>query len=111
MRLPRVVAGALAVALLLPVPAQAGLAEDLARCQNTVWPRFAGWSLARQQGPDSPRTPDDFYCLALGYWSGQGPFQGKDPVKAAGLRADRGRAESRGRAGAAGLLPEPRASA
>ena len=49
-----------------------------------MWPRFAGWSLSRQQGPDSPRTPDDFYCLALGHWSGQAQFQGKDPVKAAG---------------------------
>jgi hypothetical protein len=82
-RLPAAVA-TVAVTLLLPVPTHAGLGEDLARCQSSVWPRFAGWSLSRQQGPDSPRTPDDFYCLALGHWSGQGPFQGKDPAKAAG---------------------------
>jgi uncharacterized protein len=100
-RLPRVVAGALAAALLLSVPAQAGLAEDLARCQNTVWPRFAGWSLSRQQGPDSPRTPDDLYCLALGHWSGQGPFQGKDPVKAAGYART---AAEQNHPGAQGLL-------
>lgn len=37
---------ALAGALQLSVPAHAGLGEDLARCQSSVWPRFeaARWS-------------------------------------------------------------------
>lgn len=101
MRRSGAVVAAVALALLPPVPAHAGLGEDLARCQGSVWPRFAGWSLSRQQGPDSPRTPDDFYCLALGHWSGQGPFQGKDPVKAAG---DARTAAEQNHPGAQGLL-------
>lgn len=92
---------ALGASLLLSGPAPAGLGEDLARCQTSVWPRFAGWSLSRQQGPDSPRTADDFYCLALGHWSGQAPFPGKDPVKAAGYART---AAEQNHAGAQGLL-------
>lgn len=65
-----------------------------------MWPRFAGWSLSRQQGPDSPRTPDDFYRLALGHWSGQGSFQGKGAVKAAGYART---AAEQNHAGAQGL--------
>jgi len=72
-------------AAFLPGPAGAGLRDDLARCQDSVWPRFGGGSLSHQRGPDRPRTADDCYCLALGHWSGQAPFPGKDPVKAAQL--------------------------
>jgi len=52
-------------AAFLPGPAGAGLRDDLARCQDSVWPRFGGWSLSHQRGPDRPRTADDCYCLAL----------------------------------------------
>jgi len=72
-------------AAFLPGPAGAELRDDLARCQDSVWPRFGGGSLSHQRGPDRPRTADDCYCLALGHWSGQAPFPGKDPVKAAQL--------------------------
>jgi TPR repeat protein len=85
MRRRRSVAAGLAIlaGLALPSPGQAGLAEDIAYCQTDVWPRFAGWSLSRQRGADEPRTPVDFYCLALGHWSGQAQFQPKDLAKAA----------------------------
>lgn len=72
---------ALGADLLLPGPAPAGLGEDLARCQTSVWPRFADWSLSRQQGPAS--------------------FPGKDPVKAAGYART---AADQTHAGAQGLL-------
>jgi hypothetical protein len=61
----------LAAAILLPGPAGASLGDDLARGQNGVWPRFDGWSLSHQRGPDTPKTADEFYCLALGHWSGR----------------------------------------
>ncbi len=72
-------------AAFLPGSAGAGLRDDLARCRDSVWPRFGGGSLSHQRGPERPRTADDCYCLALGHWSGQAPFPGKDPVKAAQL--------------------------
>jgi hypothetical protein len=84
----------------VPALASAGLQEDLAQCQNNVWPRFRGYSLSRQQGPDTPRTPDDHYCLAVGYWSGQ--LDGnRDPAKAA-MHAQV--AAQQNHAGAQGLL-------
>jgi hypothetical protein len=76
-------AGPLLAVVSLARPAGAALSDDLADCQANVWPRFAGWSLSRQRGPDSPSTPRDYYCLALGYWSGQAQFQPKDLAKAA----------------------------
>ena len=86
MRLTTGIAGLIVLTIGLVVlasPATAGLADDLAYCQANVWPKFAGWSLSRQRGPDNPSTPQDHYCLALGYWSGQAQFQPKDLVKAA----------------------------
>jgi hypothetical protein len=85
----------------LASPARAGLADDLAYCQANVWPKFAGWSLSRQRGPDSPSTPQDYYCLALGHWSGQAQFQPTDLVKAAQSAQT---AATQGHAGAQGLL-------
>lgn len=87
--------------VVLSSPARAGLADDLAYCQANVWPKFAGWSLSRQRGPDSPSTPEDHYCLALGYWSGQAQFQPKDLVKAAQYAQT---AAAQGHPGAQGLL-------
>jgi uncharacterized protein len=88
-------------ALLVPAPARAGLAEDIAYCQANVWPRFAGWSLSRQRGADEPRTAVDFYCLALGHWSGQAQFSPKDVARAAQYAKS---AADQNHAGAQGLL-------
>jgi uncharacterized protein len=102
-RATRTAAGLLlAIGLLAPAPpAGAALSDDLADCQANVWPRFAGWSLSRQRGPDGPSTARDYYCLALGYWSGQAQFQPKDLVKAAQYAQT---AAAQGDAGAQGLL-------
>lgn len=92
---------AASVALLAPSPARAGLADDLASCQANVWPKFAGWSPSRPRGADTPSTPEDFYCLALGHWSGQAQFSPKDVAKAAQYAQT---AANQGHPGAQGLL-------
>lgn len=72
----------------------------MARCQDRVWPRFRAYSLSRQQGPDTPRTPDDHYCLALGHWSGQ--LDGNHDPAGAAMHAQVAAQQSH--AGAQGLL-------
>jgi len=90
---------ALVALWLASLKAYAGLEEDMAHCQADVWPKFYGYSLSRQQGPDTPRTAEDFYCLAIGYWTGR--FEEKNLSKAAGYAQ---KAADQNHPGAQGLL-------
>ncbi|MEP7313370.1 MAG: hypothetical protein ABI859_12360, partial [Pseudomonadota bacterium] len=67
----------IALALLIALPAQAGIREDQRTCQFGYWK-----SLHRGTAPPATRKAEEQYCTALAYWFEPSPLP-RDPARAA----------------------------